>query len=141
MKNPLAFMPAAVPVFAVILAAAGENRIVLPGSAGDLSTAGAMEVKDGSGQVVLSGTFGEAQASGREREREAVLSGPAGAKGEAEIETTTAESQVMQELEVELKGVAPGAALTLFVDGRQVGSLIADSRGAAEIELFGPVGR
>jgi hypothetical protein len=134
-------MPGIVPVFAVALAVSGENRVVLPGSAGDLSLASAIEVKDGSGQVVASGTFGERERSGHERERTAVLTGPQDVKGEAEVETRTADGQTMQELEVELKGVAPGAALTVFVDGLQVGSLVANSGGEAEIEMFGPVSR
>jgi hypothetical protein len=135
-------MPAALPVLGMVLAAAGENRVALPADAKDLSFVSAIELRDGSGQVVASGTFGEAkEGAGREREREAVLSGTGGATGEAEVETRTAEGQTMQELEIEVKGVASGAALTIWVDGERIGSLIAGSGGEAEIELFGPVGR
>ncbi len=142
MRMPFAFMPAAIPVFAVVLVTAAENRVVLPANTKDLAFASAIELKDDSGQVVASGTFGEAkEGAGRERERKAVLSGPRGATGEAEVETRTAEGQTMQELEIEVKGVAAGAALTVWVDGQEIGSLIAGSGGEAEIELFGPVGR
>ena len=142
MRTPFAFLPAAIPISAVVLIAAAENRVALPANTRDLAFAKAIELKDGSGEVVASGTFGEAkEGAGREREHKAVLSGPGGATGEAEVETRTAEGQTVQELEIEVKGVAYGAALTVFVDGQELGSLIAGSGGEAEIEMFGPVGR
>jgi hypothetical protein len=141
MRKPFAFLSAAVAVFGVALAAAAENRVALPADAGDLSGASAVEVRDASGHAVLSGTFGETVESAGERERKAALTGQAG-RGEAEVETwTSKDGKDMQELEVDVEGLEPETALTVFVDGRQVASLTTDKGGEGEIELFGPVNR
>jgi hypothetical protein len=58
----------------------------------------------------------------------------ADAAGEAEVEfTTTAPAE--QEVEFSVRNVAPGAVYTFVIDGIEVGSATADSRGRAELEV------
>lgn len=128
--------------FGSLAVGAAQPKRPLPAEAGDLAAATRIEVKDASGQAVLAADLGAVVASGRERERKAVLTGAGGARGEAEVElVTAADGTAHQELEVEVEGVAPNAALTVFIDGRALGSFTADARGEAEIELSGRVGR
>jgi hypothetical protein len=121
---------------------AAQSKGPLPAEAGDLASATRVEVKDASGRAVLAADLGAVVESGGERERKALLAGAGGARGEAEVELTSAEDGTAhQELEVDVAGVAPNAALTVFVDGRALGSFTADARGEAEIELAGRVAR
>jgi hypothetical protein len=128
--------------FASLAVGAMESKRPLPAEAGDLASATRVEVKDASGRSLLAADLGAAVESGGERERKAVLAGEGGARGEAEVElVTAADGTAHQELEVDVEGVAPNAALTVFVDGRALGTFTADAGGEAEIELSGRVGR
>jgi hypothetical protein len=128
--------------FASLAVGAAQSKGPLPAEAGDLAGATRIEVKDASGQALLAADLGGVVESGGERERKAVLTGAGSARGEAEVElVTAADGTAHQELEVDVEGVAPNAALTVFVDGRALGSFTADARGEAEIELSGRVGR
>jgi hypothetical protein len=126
----------------VVAASATDVKQPLPAEAGDLATATRVEIKDASGQAVLAADFGAAVESGGERERKALLTGAGSARGEAEVElVTAADGTAHQDLEVDVEGVAPNAALTVFVDGKALGSFTADAKGEAEIELTGRAGR
>ena len=131
---------AALSVFAGVVGAL-EARAELPADAGDLSTATRTEVKDASSQVLFSGQFGEVVQKGDERERKAMLIGSGASTCEAEIEIESEAGGARQELEVDVKGVAPGSSLTVSVDDRPLGSFRADAKGEGGLELSGAVGR
>ncbi len=122
------------------LTRADEAKQPLPTDAGDVSRASAVEVRDASGRVVLQGTFGEAApaSSDGDVERKATLAARDGssASGEAEVEVTRSSSgAVEQEVELDAEKLAPSAAYTLHLDGRQVASFTTDAKGGAEVEL------
>lgn len=142
MKDRVLIGVAGVALASLVAGASAESKRPLPAEAGDLAAATRVEVKDASGRSLLAADFGAPVESGGETERKAVLAGEAGARGEAEIErVTTADGTAHQELEVDVEGVAPNATLTVFVDGKSLGSFTADAKGEAEIELGGRVAR
>jgi hypothetical protein len=124
-----------------ILGVAAYMVVQLDGQAGTLTgnftNASAAEVRDAQGQVVLNGQFQLVEEDDDDTERKAALA-PTGvdadAAGEAEVEfTTTAPAE--QEVEFSIRNVAPGAVYTFVIDGIEVGSATADSRGRAELEV------
>ena len=118
---------------------AREVKQPLPQTVGDLTAAKSIEVTDAGGQVVLSGALTFATARDGDVEGEAKLTPAAhapGASGKAEVEVSTGVGGAKkQELELEARGLASGAAYGLQVDGRQAATFNADDRGAAELEL------
>jgi len=54
--------------------------------------------------------------------------------GEAEIEFSKS-APVEQEVEFSVRNVAAGTVLTFVIDGTEVATVTADSRGRAEVEL------
>jgi hypothetical protein len=119
-----------------------EAKQALPADAGDLASASAIELRDASGQVVLSGRFGEAETDddGGDLERTADLAAASGsAKGEAEIEiSANAAGARRQQLEVEVEGLTAGMSLSVVVDGKTLGTITTDPRGKAEVDLTTP---
>jgi hypothetical protein len=116
-----------------------EQQMTLPADIGDVSGATAVEVRDASGRVALSGTLaGTADASG-EIERKAKLAASDGtsATGEAEIEIVRSKTTSAMEVEVDLdvEKLAASTPYTLHLDGRQAASFTTDAKGTAEIEL------
>lgn len=118
---------------------AQEVKQTLPQAIGDLSAARLVEVKDAGGQTVLSGTLTFVNERSGDVEGEATLTSAAaagGASGKAEVEVSAERGGVKrQEIELEARGLAPGAAYGLHVDGQQAATFNADGRGAAELEL------
>ena len=55
--------------------------------------------------------------------------------GKAEVEVSAKNGSVDKELEVDVHKLAPGAAFSLLIDGRQEASFTTDRHGAAELEL------
>jgi hypothetical protein len=104
---------------------------------GDFTNAAAAEVRDAQGQVVLNGPFKLVEEEDDDTERKAALA-PTGldadAAGEAEVEFTTS-APAEQEVEFSIRNVAAGAVYTFVIDGIEVGSATADSRGRAELEV------
>lgn len=136
------FSLAGVVLASSVAAFAGDRRGPLPADAGDLYAATRVEVRSASGETLMAADLGAVIESGGERERKAVLSGAAGLRGEAEVERVTApDGTVHEELEVDVEGAAPNAALSVVVDGRELGRFAADAKGEAEIELSGRAGR
>jgi hypothetical protein len=117
---------------------AREVRQTLPQSLGELTAARLIEVRDAGGQTVLTGTLTFADERDGEVEGEANLTGAgaaAGASGKAEVEVSAEKGGARsQEIELEARGLAPGASYTLHLDGRQAGAFNTDARGAAEFE-------
>lgn len=123
----------------VVSSEADEIERMLPPSITNLASANTVEIKDGSGQVVLSGNFVDSDAKPDEVEKKAVLSGAGAntnATGKAEIEISKMKNGVTeQELEVEVSRLTAMAAFSLFVDGQEVGTFTTDAKGGAEIEF------
>lgn len=98
---------------------------------GDLSAAKLIEVRDGSSTAVLKGEFDHRQERDGDIDKSARLTGADRAYGEADIDV---EQSGEAELEVEVRGLSANQAFSVWIDGRQVGSLKTNGRGRAEVE-------
>lgn len=110
-----------------------------PNVSGDFSNASVAEVRDAQARVVLRGNFAatETEDDDGEIEKKATLEPTdvdADAAGEAEVEFTKDNSSP-QEIEFSIRNVQPGTTLTFVIDGRDVGTATADTRGRAELEI------
>jgi hypothetical protein len=109
--------------------------------AGDFTNAGQAEVRDAQGQVLLRGSFEQADEDDDDIERKAVLAA-AGAdpnlRGEAEVEFSR-NAPAKQEIEFSVRNVAPGTVLTFAIDGVDVATATADGKGRAEVEVDVPM--
>jgi hypothetical protein len=116
-----------------------EVKQPLPSSIVDLAAAKLVEIKDPTGQIVLSGNFAPENKQGGAVEGKALLTGSgsnATARGEAEFEvSTTGNGGTEKELEISVSKLAPGTSFSLFIDGRQVATFSTNQRGAAELEM------
>jgi hypothetical protein len=123
----------------VVSSEADEIEQRLPPSITNLAQANTVEIKDGSGQVVLSGNFSASNSKPDEVERKAVLAGTgagASATGKAEIEISKMKNGATeQEIEIEVSRLTAATAFSLFVDGQEVGTFTTDAKGEAEIEF------
>ena len=112
--------------------------VALPADTPDLSTASMVEVKDGSGLVVLAGQLVDIPEDDDDVERKAELRGSgisAGATGFAEVEVAKTNNQIDQEVEVSVSKLAASATYSVFVDGKQLGTFQTNKGGNAEVEL------
>ena len=104
---------------------------------GDFTSAGIAEVRDAQGRTVLQGKFVAVDEDDDDVERKATLS-PTGldadAAGEAEIEFDKV-AREEQEVEFSVRNLQAGATFTLVVDGFDLVTATADSRGRAEAEV------
>lgn len=116
-----------------------EVKLPLPSSVGNLASAKLVEIKDGAGQIVLSGNFIAENKQHNEVEGKALLTGTsinAGAKGEAEFEVSINRSGgTEKELELSVGKLAPDTSFSMFVDGQQVATFTTNQRGAAKLEM------
>ena len=105
---------------------------------GDFRNAAVAEVHNAQGQVLLRGEFAVVDADDAgEVERHATLTSSAQdvrATGEAEVEYQS-DKPTEQEVELTVRGLAAGTAITFMIDGQRVGTATADRRGGVEIEL------
>ena len=123
------------------VAAAGYMVVQLSGQertgTGDFANAATAEVRDAQGQVVLRGQYVLGDEEDGDVERKATLA-PTGidadAAGEADVEFSK-EAPATQEVEFSVRNLQPGAAFTFVIDGVDVATATADSRGRAEVEL------
>ena len=109
--------------------------------AGDFTNAAIAEVRDAQGQVLLRGSFQQADEEDDDIERKAVLAAAgadADARGEAEVEFSK-NAPAKQEVEFSVRNVAPGTVLTFAIDGVDVATATADGKGQAEVELDVPM--
>ena len=108
-----------------------------PAITGNFSNAAVAEVRDSQGQVVLRGQFATVEEDDDDVERKATLT-PSGddadASGEAEVETSS-DTPAQQEIEFSIRNVAPRATYVFVIDGKDVGTAVADERGRAEFEI------
>jgi hypothetical protein len=111
----------------------------LPTSVSDLAAAKLIEIKDATGQLILSGNFIAENKQGGDIEGKALLTSTgvnATAKGEAEFEVSTnRHGGTEEELEVSVRKLTPSTSFSLFIDGRQVATFSTNLRGAAELEM------
>lgn len=122
-------------VFAAIYIVARLNAHTA--ATGDYSHAAVAEVRDAQGQIILRGQFVPVDEDDDDVERKATLQ-PTGvdadALGEAEVEFDE-NNPANQEIELSIRNVESGATFTFVIDGRDVATATADSRGRAEAEL------
>ena len=121
--------------------AAPNNEALLPADVGDLSNASTVEVKDSTGAVVLRGHFVEAPEDDDDVERKATLAGSgttASSKGEAEIEVSRNNNRLVQDVEVSVSNLTPGATYTVVIDAKPLGTFTTNKNGKAEMELATP---
>jgi hypothetical protein len=107
----------------------------------DFTNAAIAEVRDAQGQVLLRGSFQQADEEDDDIERKAVLAvagADADARGEAEVEFSK-NAPAKQEVEFSVRNVAPGTVLTFAIDGVDVATATADGKGQAEVELDVPM--
>lgn len=108
----------------------------------DLSMASVVEVRDGS-RSVLRGELQQSLATPGTRDLLKVAqltSDEDDAVGKAEIELVRqANGVLVQELEVDVDGLASHALYTVYVDGRAAGAFRTNGRGGAELEQYGRV--
>lgn len=128
--------------FAAINVISGEVHEVkqaLPANLGNLAEGQSVEIKDGGGQLILSGKFGSPKQGSKEIERQTVLTATAvmpKAKGVAEIEISSASASFTeQELELSVKHLSAGTKFHLFIDGQEVASFTTNHQGKAELEF------
>jgi hypothetical protein len=104
---------------------------------GDFTNAATAEVRDAHRQVVLRGQFRSTDEEDDDIERKAALE-PTGvdadAAGEAEVEFSK-NAPAKQEVEFSVRNLSPGVVFTFVIDGTDVATATADSRGHAEVEL------
>ena len=139
MKEKRQIIPAAGLV--AVLAAAAYMVVQLsaqtPTITGDFTRAAQAEVRDAQGQVILRGAFQTVEEEDDDIERKASLAATgvdADAAGEAEVEFSKA-AAAKQEVEFSVHNVQPGAAYTFVIDGVEIGSATADTKGRAELEV------
>jgi hypothetical protein len=109
--------------------------------AGDFTNAALAEVRDAQGQVLLRGSFQQADEEDDDIERKAVLAvagADADARGEAEVEFSR-NAPATQEVEFSVRNVAPGTVLTFAIDGVDIATATADGKGRAGVELDVPM--
>ena len=88
----------------------------------NLTDAKSVEIRDGSGRVVLNGAFSNYKAP---------LANPgSNAKGLAEIEIEkVGTNNLKQEIEVDVENLPPSASFKVVVDGREVATFLTSSAG------------
>ena len=131
-------------VIVAVIAAAGYAVARFSGPqaipSADYRNAATAEIRDSRGTTVLRGTFILVEEEDDDIERKAALAPTTGGEvmGEAEVEFAT-EMPADQEVEFAARGLEVGATYTLVVDGQEVASVPADSRGRIAIELNVPL--
>jgi hypothetical protein len=105
----------------------------------DLTNANLIEIKDSTGQVVLSGTLTTTSELSDEIERNATFAASAAypdAKGKVEVELARMGDRFTeQELEATVEGLRPATEFKLVVDGNEVASFTTDNSGKREMKF------
>ena len=87
----------------------------------NLTQAKHVEIRDGGGQVALSGAFSNYKAP--------LAKAGSNAKGLAEIEVEKVGTSLKQEIEVDVENLSPSVSLKLVVDGKEVATFLTSSAG------------
>lgn len=106
----------------------------------DLSAAKTVEIRDDVERTVLRGDMQPlASLTGILKAGQLVASA-GDAVGKAEIELTRqANGDLVQELEIDIGGLAADTHFAVFVDGAHVGAIRTDAHGAGEMEHYGKI--
>jgi hypothetical protein len=102
------------------------------------------EVRNAQDQVVLSGTFVEADSGDEDIERKAMLTATPldpDAFGEVEVESCRDAGCRSQEVEFSVANVQPGAVFRLVIGGKEFATVTTDNRGRANVERDVPLQR
>lgn len=135
---PVAGMFVLTSVFISMVVFGAGHKITeqLPSSLENLEHSKLVEIKDESGNVVMSGSFAVSTEKDGDIEGSATLASAGGAIGNAELEVSKKQDgSVTKEIEIEVKKLKPATTFNVFVDGQLVSSLRTNARGSAEIEL------
>ena len=93
------------------------------------------EIRTGSGDVVLSGSFVASPDAGTDVERVAQLTGAAPATGTVEVEVSTTNGVTTHELEMSVDDLAASTQYRLVVDGHELATFRTDADGDADLEF------
>ncbi len=142
-RIPLALVGLLATFLAVGMAASRLGSVAPAGARGwpELSGAQLVEVRDSSGRTVLSGEFRERVDAFGNTERDAALVERGGRHVIGEIEIGIPGPAAMmsgQELDIDIIELTPNAKHSIFIDDREVATLIADDRGSIDVKLQSP---
>jgi hypothetical protein len=104
----------------------------------DLSGASIVEIRDAAGRTVLSGEFRTRTDPLGNEEKDAALTDRTGQRvvGEVEVEIPGPEAATPeQELEIDIIRIAPNGKFAVFIDDREVLTLMSDDRGSVDLEI------
>ena len=93
----------------------------------DLTQAKHVDIRDGGGQVLLSGAFSNYNAP--------LAKAGTNAKGLAEIEVEKVGTSLKQEIEVGVENLPPSIRLKLMVDGKEVATFLTSSSGSRTMKF------
>jgi hypothetical protein len=107
----------------------------------DLSAARTVEIRDDVERTVLRGDMQPVPSLAGQILKASQLVAMAGdAVGKAEVELTRqANGDLVQEVEIDIAGLAADAHFAVFVDGARVGAIRTDAHGAGEMEHYGKI--
>jgi hypothetical protein len=105
----------------------------------DLSAAKTVEIRDDVERTVLRGDMQPiASVTGQILKAGQLVAMTGDAVGKAELELTRqANGDLVQEVEIDIGGLAADAHFAVFVDGARVGAIRTDRDGAGEMEHYG----
>lgn len=139
------------PLFALVTAAmvascglARSGTKYTAGPNADFRSAVNAEVRNAQDQVVLSGTFVQADSVDEDLERKAALKATpvdSDASGEVEVESCRDADCRTQEVEFSVVNVQPGAVFRFVIDGKEFATVTTDSKGRASVERDVPLPR
>lgn len=130
------FVLTSVLISMVVFGAGHKITEQLPSSLENLEQSKLVEIKDETGNVVLSGSFAVSTEKDGDIEGVAKLVSAGGAVGNAELEVSKKQDgSVTKEIEIEVKKLKPATTFNVFVDGQQISSIRTNARGSAELEL------
>ena len=136
LRLPLLLVALTIAATSVAISYAQRINQPLPPALDRLAEVKRIEIKDETGQVVLSGAFTTASDTKNEIERTAALAGAGAAKGKAEIEVVkNGDARSKQELEVALEGLATATKFKLFVDDAEVIIFTTNKSGKAALKF------
>lgn len=133
-------------VLAIALAAGGsaiaggqeKDKNTIAAAVGDLDKAQLVEVRDQSGQALLTGTLKTSKNSTKETERKAKLTSPTGQKAEGDVEIKISRTNgvaTKDEIDLDLEDLPSMANCQLFIDGLLATSFVTEKDGKIELKV------
>ena len=115
-----------------------QDKNTIAAAIGDLDKAQLVEVRDQSGQAILTGTLKTSKNSSKETERKAKLTSPTGQKAEGDVEVTISRKDgvaTKDEIELDLEDLPAMANCQLFIDGILATSFVTEKDGKIEFKV------